>query len=80
MKWLLPQKQVRTCLNGLLIQERNNITDTKDLKPLPLVPTEEIKDLILLLKFVKHEIKHNCICKKRYLILQVQDKPLELMF
>jgi phosphoribosylaminoimidazolecarboxamide formyltransferase/IMP cyclohydrolase len=31
----LPQKQVRTCLNGLLIQERNNITDTKeDLKPL----------------------------------------------
>jgi phosphoribosylaminoimidazolecarboxamide formyltransferase/IMP cyclohydrolase len=23
----LPNKQVRTCLNGLLIQERNNITE-----------------------------------------------------
>jgi AICAR transformylase/IMP cyclohydrolase PurH len=31
----LPQKQVRTCLNGILVQERNNITDNKeDLKPL----------------------------------------------
>jgi phosphoribosylaminoimidazolecarboxamide formyltransferase/IMP cyclohydrolase len=26
----LPQKQVRSCLNGLLIQERNNITDNKE--------------------------------------------------
>jgi phosphoribosylaminoimidazolecarboxamide formyltransferase/IMP cyclohydrolase len=48
MKWHLPQKQVRTCLNGLLIQERNNITDTKeDLKPLQYSPYwAEIKDLI----------------------------------
>ncbi len=26
----LPQKQVRTCLNGLLIQDKNNITDNKE--------------------------------------------------
>jgi phosphoribosylaminoimidazolecarboxamide formyltransferase/IMP cyclohydrolase len=31
----LPQKQVRTCLNGILVQDRNNSTDNKqDLKPL----------------------------------------------
>ena len=26
----LPQKQVRTCLNGILVQERNNITDSEE--------------------------------------------------
>ena len=26
----LPQKQLRTCLNGLLVQERNNITDSEE--------------------------------------------------
>jgi hypothetical protein len=29
------KKQVRTCLNGILVQERNNITDNKEaLEPL----------------------------------------------
>ena len=44
----LPAKQVRTCLNGLLIQERNDSTDTKEhLKTVTTTePTsEQIEDL-----------------------------------
>jgi phosphoribosylaminoimidazolecarboxamide formyltransferase/IMP cyclohydrolase len=78
----LPQKQVRTCLNGLLIQERNNITDTKeDLKPLPItVPTEqEIKDLILLLKFVKHKSNTIVFAKNGTPYFSGTGQNLELM-
>jgi phosphoribosylaminoimidazolecarboxamide formyltransferase/IMP cyclohydrolase len=52
----LTTKQVRSCLNGLLIQERNNITDNKeDLKTVTVTsPTEqEIQDLIFASKVCK---------------------------
>ena len=45
----LPNSQVRTCLNGLLVQDRNNITDEKDhLKVVTnSAPTaQEIDDLL----------------------------------
>ncbi|PKB17134.1 bifunctional phosphoribosylaminoimidazolecarboxamide formyltransferase/IMP cyclohydrolase [Flavobacterium sp. 5] len=63
----LPQKQVRTCLNGLLIQERNNITDTKaDLKTVTLTaPTEEeIKDLIFASKVCKNTKSNTIVFAK----------------
>ena len=53
----LPQRQVRTCLNGLLVQDRNNITDNKaDLKTVTITsPTEqEIEDLIFASKICKN--------------------------
>jgi len=63
----LPQKQVRTCLNGLLIQERNNITDTKaDLKTVTLkAPTEqEIEDLIFASKVCKNTKSNTIVFAK----------------
>lgn len=63
----LPQKQVRTCLNGLLIQERNNITDTKaDLKTVTLTaPTEqEIEDLIFASKVCKNTKSNTIVFAK----------------
>ena len=63
----LPQKQVRTCLNGLLIQERNNITDTKDdLKTVTLkAPTEqEIEDLIFASKICKNTKSNTIVFAK----------------
>jgi phosphoribosylaminoimidazolecarboxamide formyltransferase/IMP cyclohydrolase len=63
----LPQKQVRTCLNGLLIQERNNITDTKaDLKTVTTTaPTEqEINDLIFASKVCKNTKSNTIVFAK----------------
>ena len=63
----LPQKQVRTCLNGLLIQERNNITDTKaDLKTVTTTaPTEqEIEDLIFASKVCKNTKSNTIVFAK----------------
>jgi phosphoribosylaminoimidazolecarboxamide formyltransferase/IMP cyclohydrolase len=61
----LTTKQVRSCLNGLLIQERNNITDNKeDLKTVTVTsPTEqEIQDLIFASKVCKktQSLTHRC--------------------
>ncbi|WP_343587833.1 bifunctional phosphoribosylaminoimidazolecarboxamide formyltransferase/IMP cyclohydrolase, partial [Flavobacterium sp.] len=53
----LPARQVRTCLNGLLIQDRNNITDNKEhLKTVTITePTaQEIEDLIFASKICKN--------------------------
>jgi phosphoribosylaminoimidazolecarboxamide formyltransferase/IMP cyclohydrolase len=53
----LPQRQVRTCLNGLLVQDKNNITDTKqDLKNVTItIPTEqEVEDLLFASKICKN--------------------------
>jgi phosphoribosylaminoimidazolecarboxamide formyltransferase/IMP cyclohydrolase len=64
----LPQKQVRSCLNGLLIQERNNITDNKeDLKTVTVTsPTEqEIQDLIFASKVCKNT-KHDRFAKTEH--------------
>lgn len=63
----LPQKQVRTCLNGLLIQERNNITDTKaDLKTVTTkAPTEqEVEDLIFASKVCKNTKSNTIVFAK----------------
>ena len=53
----LPNSQVRTCLNGLLVQDRNTITDSKeDLKVVTTTaPTaQEIEDLIFASKICKN--------------------------
>lgn len=63
----LPTKQVRTCLNGLLIQERNNITDNKeDLRTVTLTsPTEqEIEDLIFASKVCKNTKSNTIVFAK----------------
>ncbi|SHG91178.1 phosphoribosylaminoimidazolecarboxamide formyltransferase / IMP cyclohydrolase [Flavobacterium micromati] len=63
----LPNKQVRSCLNGLLIQERNNITDNKN--DLTTVTTtapsqQEIKDLIFASKICKNTKSNTIVFAK----------------
>ena len=63
----LTNKQVRTCLNGLLIQERNNITDNKaDLKTVTTTsPSEqEIEDLIFASKVCKNTKSNTIVFAK----------------
>lgn len=63
----LPQKQVRTCLNGILVQERNNITDNKeDLRTVTTTaPTEEeIQDLIFASKICKNTKSNTIVFAK----------------
>ena len=63
----LPNKQVRTCLNGLLIQERNNITDNKEALKTVTVTTpseEEIKDLIFASKVCKNTKSNTIVFAK----------------
>ena len=63
----LPAKQVRTCLNGLLIQERNDITDTKDhLKTVTTTePTsEQIEDLLFASKVCKNTKSNTIVFAK----------------
>jgi phosphoribosylaminoimidazolecarboxamide formyltransferase/IMP cyclohydrolase len=63
----LPAKQVRTCLNGVLIQDKNNITDTKEiLKTVTNTAptTEEIEDLIFASKICKHTKSNTIVLAK----------------
>jgi phosphoribosylaminoimidazolecarboxamide formyltransferase/IMP cyclohydrolase len=63
----LPQRQVRTCLNGLLIQDKNNITDTKELlkNVTNTVPTEqEIEDLLFASKICKNTKSNTIVFAK----------------
>ena len=63
----LPQKQVRTCLNGILVQERNNITDSEaDLRTVTLTaPTEqEVKDLLFASKICKNTKSNTIVFAK----------------
>ncbi|WP_035631339.1 bifunctional phosphoribosylaminoimidazolecarboxamide formyltransferase/IMP cyclohydrolase [Flavobacterium sp. CF136] len=63
----LPSRQVRTCLNGLLIQDRNNITDTKEhLKTVTITePTaSEIEDLIFASKICKNTKSNTIVFAK----------------
>ena len=63
----LPNRQVRTCLNGLLVQDRNNITDTKDqLKVVTnTTPTEqEIDDLLFASKVCKNTKSNTIVFAK----------------
>ncbi|WP_309642425.1 bifunctional phosphoribosylaminoimidazolecarboxamide formyltransferase/IMP cyclohydrolase [Flavobacterium sp.] len=63
----LPQKQVRTCLNGLLVQDKNNITDNKEhLKTVTLTaPTsEQIEDLLFASKICKNTKSNTIVLAK----------------
>jgi phosphoribosylaminoimidazolecarboxamide formyltransferase/IMP cyclohydrolase len=68
----LPQKQVRTCLNGLLVQEKNNITDSaSDLKTVTLTsPTsQEVEDLIFASKICKNTKSNTIVFAKNKTLL-----------
>ena len=68
----LPQRQVRTCLNGLLVQDKNNITDTKEhLKNVTnKVPTEqEIEDLLFASKICKNTKSNTIVFAKNDTLL-----------
>lgn len=63
----LPQKQVRTCLNGILVQERNNLTDNKqDLKTVTVTEpsAQEIQDLIFASKICKNTKSNTIVFAK----------------
>ena len=63
----LPNRQVRTCLNGLLVQDKNNITDSKDhLKVVTnTAPTEqEINDLLFASKVCKNTKSNTIVFAK----------------
>lgn len=63
----LPEKQVRTCLNGLLVQDKDNITDNKEhLQTVTVTsPTEqEIDDLIFASKICKHTKSNTIVFAK----------------
>jgi len=63
----LPQRQVRTALNGLLIQDKNNITDNKEhLKTVTLTaPTaQETEDLLFASKICKNTKSNTIVFAK----------------
>jgi phosphoribosylaminoimidazolecarboxamide formyltransferase/IMP cyclohydrolase len=63
----LPNRQVRTCLNGLLVQDKNNVTDAKeDLKVVTnTVPTtQEIDDLLFASKICKNTKSNTIVFAK----------------
>jgi len=63
----LPEKQVRTCLNGLLIQDKDNVTDNKaQLQNVTEVkPTDnEIEDLLFASKICKHTKSNTIVLAK----------------
>ena len=63
----LPERQVRTCLNGLLVQDRNNLTDSKeDLKTVTQVsPTnQEVEDLLFASKICKNTKSNTIVFAK----------------
>jgi len=63
----LPEKQIRTCLNGLLVQDKDNVTDTTEiLKTATKVgPTEEeIEDLLFASKICKHTKSNTIVLAK----------------
>ena len=63
----LPQKQLRTCLNGLLVQDRNNITDSKEhLKTVTATTpsNQEIEDLLFASKICKNTKSNTIVFAK----------------
>ena len=68
----MPKMNVRSCLNGILLQDRNNITDTvDDLKYVTNTnPTEsELKDLIFASKICKHTKSNTIVLTKNNQLL-----------
>lgn len=63
----LPEKQVRTCLNGLLVQGKDNITDNKShlTTVTEVAPTtEEIQDLLFASKICKNTKSNTIVLAK----------------
>jgi phosphoribosylaminoimidazolecarboxamide formyltransferase/IMP cyclohydrolase len=63
----LPQKNVRTCLNGVLVQDKDNVTDSKfHLKTVTnSAPTaDEIEDLLFASKICKHTKSNTIVFAK----------------
>ena len=63
----LPQKNVRTCLNGILVQDKDNVTDAKShLKTVTYTaPTaDEIEDLLFASKICKHTKSNTIVFAK----------------
>ncbi|WP_306354049.1 bifunctional phosphoribosylaminoimidazolecarboxamide formyltransferase/IMP cyclohydrolase [Flavobacterium sp. '19STA2R22 D10 B1'] len=63
----LPTKQVRTCLNGLLVQDKDNITDNKEhlTNVTTTVPTDkQIEDLLFASKICKHTKSNTIVFAK----------------
>ena len=63
----LPQTTVRTCLNGVLVQDKDNVTDSKDhLKTVTTaIPiAEEIEDLLFASKICKHTKSNTIVFAK----------------
>jgi len=63
----LPAKQVRTCLNGILVQDKDNVTDTKEhLKNVTaLVPdAAQTEDLLFASKICKHTKSNTIVLAK----------------
>lgn len=63
----LPKSQIRTCLNGVLVQEKDAITDTKE--QLSLVTKEkpsdqEVEDLLFASKICKHTKSNTIVLAK----------------
>ena len=63
----LPVKQLRTCLNGILVQDKNNVTDTKQsLKNVTTtIPTDqEVNDLLFASKICKNTKSNTIVFAK----------------
>ena len=63
----LPEKQVRTCLNGLLVQDKDNVSDNKThlTNVTKTEPTsEEIEDLLFASKICKHTKSNTIVLAK----------------
>ncbi len=63
----LPQKQVRTCLNGILVQDKNNVTDNKQILKTVTINTpseQEIEDLLFASKICKNTKSNTIVFAK----------------
>ncbi|MGV3460387.1 MAG: bifunctional phosphoribosylaminoimidazolecarboxamide formyltransferase/IMP cyclohydrolase [Flavobacterium sp.] len=63
----LPQRQVRTCLNGMLVQDKDNVTDNKEILQTVTVkePTaQEVDDLLFASKICKHTKSNTIVFAK----------------
>ena len=68
----LPKRLIRTCLNGYLVQDKDSVTDSKDLleKVTYLSPTDdEVKDLIFASKICKHTKSNTIVLAKNKQLL-----------
>ncbi|WP_158961443.1 bifunctional phosphoribosylaminoimidazolecarboxamide formyltransferase/IMP cyclohydrolase [Myroides fluvii] len=63
----LPKKHVRTCLNGILVQDKDHVTDNKDhlTTVTKVAPTDkEVEDLLFASKICKHTKSNTIVLVK----------------